>query len=308
MTDIILDNNKFIESIDNYALYSHILGFKPVINKSYKSPIRNDDNIPSFELYRSQYNENIILWKDFAVNIKPMLDVVDLVAVLYNCSKVEARLRIQNLDYPKLMEVSEIPENHTSIRVITRGFKETDYKFWNSFNINEEILNLYRVKAILCYWLYESQEYPKFTKQSYCYCIDNKVQIYSPFERREYKFRNNLTDKNIMGFTQLNLSERNLLIITKSYKDVMVLHSLGYESISPRGENILLPKQVIQWVSKYYDTVIVLFDNDGKESSSKYPFRRIYVPKESGEKDISDFIKKYGVEETKLLLNKLIEL
>ena len=87
----------------------------------------------------------------------------------------------------------------------------------------------------------------------------------------------------------------------------MCLRSFGYNAVAPRGENILLPQEHITVLSNSFETVIILFDNDGIHSADKYPFEQVFVPLESGTKDITDFCAKYGVEATRTLLKEMID-
>ena len=116
--------------------------------------------------------------------------------------------------------------------------------------------------------------------------------------------RNNYDNKIVMGFHQLKY-EQDTLIITKSKKDVMVLHEAGFESVAARSENVVIPTPFLNYFDTKYKRKIILFDNDGKEQSSIYWDNKIYIPLDSGCKDISDFSLKYGINAAKELINHL---
>ena len=99
-----------------------------------------------------------------------------------------------------------------------------------------------------------------------------------------------------------------MLIITKSMKDVLCLNSFGYEAIAARGENILLPKECIEYMKKRYNRILVLFDNDMKHKGDEYEFDKIYVPRLwDTDKDTSDFCNNHGKHETADMLRQITE-
>jgi hypothetical protein len=111
----------------------------------------------------------------------------------------------------------------------------------------------------------------------------------------------------VPGFLQLQYNAP-LLIITKSMKDVMVLRSLGYEAISPRGENIMLPPECIEYMKRKYRKILVLFDNDGKHKGDEYEFDKVFVPKLwPNDKDVSDFCYNHGAYETSDMLRSITQ-
>jgi DNA primase len=82
------------------------------------------------------------------------------------------------------------------------------------------------------------------------------------------------------------------------------------ESIAPDSENSMIAESVIIKLKTKYKKVIVLFDNDeaGIKSMLKYKERYDldYITLDF-EKDLSDTVKKYGVDFTRDVLLKLIK-
>jgi DNA primase len=82
------------------------------------------------------------------------------------------------------------------------------------------------------------------------------------------------------------------------------------ESIAPDSENSMIAESVIIKLKTKYKKVIVLFDNDeaGIKSMLKYKERYDldYINLDF-EKDLSDTVKKYGVDFTRDVLLKLIK-
>jgi hypothetical protein len=111
--------------------------------------------------------------------------------------------------------------------------------------------------------------------------------------------------EHVLGFQQLTYTS-DTLIITKSMKDVMCLRSFGYEAVSPRSENTPLPEQAIGYFNVKYKRKFILFDNDMKHRGDWYPYPQVYVPIESGSKDISDFTRDHGPQAASELLQTII--
>ena len=115
-----------------------------------------------------------------------------------------------------------------------------------------------------------------------------------------------LYNKNLVNFTKVPL------IITKSLKDVAVLYKMGYFAIAPQSESVDLGKTEIPKLSKGFNDIVIFYDNDDagiKYSdlmSTKFNYKKMHIPKEYGQKDISDYVKKYGIKAGNKLMNKLL--
>ena len=159
------------------------------------------------------------------------------------------------------------------------------------------------------YWLYPEQAFPRYPKGiGFAYQIFDKYQLYFPWQDKGKKFRTDWTDICVPGFAQLEYNSP-LLIITKSMKDVIVLRSLGYEAISPRGENRPSPAECVTLMKLRYEKILVLFDNDMKHKGDEYEFPKGYVPKVwENDKDVSDFCYNHGAQASAQMLQQITEL
>lgn len=317
--DFLMDESDILQRVDEYTLFCHYLGFEPDLGVKYHSPIRPDDNDPSFGIFRSRnFSNREFGWKDAGTG--KYGDVFKLVEELMkleysSCTRFQILERIKQdfglttkMENKPLRIVNYVPKPRETIdiRVKSRTFNSLDFQFWRQFNIDQPILERYKVKPISCYWSFESQQSPKFPRGlGYWYQIYPKSKLYFPNEVKEFKFRNDLTDKELEGFYQLKY-QSDTLIITKSYKDVMCLASFGYEAVAARSENTKITDAYLQYFEQRYSRILVLFDNDGKHKADEYHYDKIWVPKDSGEKDISDFCKRYSPAETATLLKHLI--
>jgi hypothetical protein len=312
---------EILERVDEYSLYCFYLEFEPIIGCKYNSKLRAGDDYPSFGVYeRTSVRRsggdfiNEYMWKDQALPGKNFGDIFDLVKIIYNLpSRFNAIWKVCadfNLggDYEAqktLAVVEPVYTPPTRIRIESRAFTTKDLEYWNKYNISQEILEAYSCTAIRCVWFNEFQEIPVMPQQAYAYRIHDRYQIYQPHASKALKFRNDWTELHIPGWFQLQGNE--LCINTKAFKDVMCLRSFGYDAISPRGENILLPSKAIEVLQRRFKRVVTLFDNDGKHSADSYPFDKIFIPLESKAKDITDYCAMYGREKTAELLKQLLD-
>ena len=308
--------SNILNRIDEYSLYCHYLGFDPDIRGTYSSPIREGDEKPSFSFYNARPGSDIeFMWKDGAVNKSGT--IVHLVMELYGIPYNEAlaqidvdfnlgltdgtykskRRELKRFDKPKAKGSAKIEIRRKS------GFTRVGLAYWEQFGINKETLIKYQVSEI--YMAVINGKYIRYNDLAFAYRVADKYKIYQP-KSTQFKFINNFDHRIVEGFFQLE-QKQDLLIITKSLKDVMTLHELGYEAISPKSESTVIPDPYFKWINERYKRVIVLFDNDMKHNGDLYPYRKVYIPLQSGCKDISDYVKKYGKKDAKHLVSQLIK-
>lgn len=316
MEDFLLGEEDVIQRVDEYTLYCHYLGYDPDPFTKYTSPIRTDDDNPSFGVFHAKRMPNReFAWKDQATG--DCGDIFTLVKMIYGYrSKTQAIARICsdfNLgpkieDHARIQRVIQEKKEPTEIRLVYRKTESYDLKWWMQYYIDQTTLSLYNVRPFSCYWTYPQQQVPKFPGKGigYDYRINVRHQLYFPLERKDFKFRNDLQPSiDLLGFEQLTYAT-GTLIITKSYKDIMCLRRFGYDSVSAQGEHSVITDEQRLYLESRFTKIYTLFDNDGKHAGDKYPYPLLQVPIESGEKDPTDFCKRYGPQATRELLSQLI--
>jgi len=311
-----------LERVDEYTLYCFYLGFQPLIGAKYHSPIRRalgqpDDDNPSFgikECTSRKFVTHDFIWVDSAIAKDGAGNIFKLVQLLFRYqTRREALLKVmadfkigghKDDSMPVMPPVEKIYAEPAFITITPRAFRRPDYDYWHKFNVDKRQLARYNVQAFSSYWLTESQTKPSFPKgPGYAYQIFDKYQLYFPEELKKFKFRNDWTEVCVPGYAQLKY-QSDLLVITKAYKDVMCLDAFGYESIAPRGENILVPELCMIKMRKKYKRIVILFDNDGKSKANEYPEEKVYVPE--GDKDPTDFCKHHGIKAAAEMLRSII--
>ena len=317
-----LSQKAILDRVSEYDLWMFYLGHC-TFNKAFKSPVRKD-NRPSAVLYVSSAGK--ILLKDFGT--KQVMDIFRYLEALgYTYKEVllkidaDFKLGFSNQVYDKKSRPvitnykPEFKRDMCNIMIKRAPWTESTYGYWKDYSISKSTLERFKVYSLECYWLvkngkteiYESKKNP-----IYCYDFgDQKYKIYKPLDHN-FRFMTNADNNILQGINQL-AQEDDLLIITKSLKDVMVLSELGYNAVAVQSENSLPERHVIDSLKLRFNVIKVLFDNDpaGIQGSEKicqvHDLQSIMIPKEYKTKDIAEFVKLHGEKQAKTLIKCLTE-
>lgn len=312
-----------LSKINQESILAHYLKIPIESKKLYRSPFRSDKN-PTCALYKAK--SGILYFHDFATN--DQYNCFTVVMKLYNCDFHKA-LDIIAQDFglikknftPSLMKIiPEIKQKELSIiQTEIKPFSEQELQWWNSFGITEKILKRFHVYSLKSLFLNGQLSNISIEKNPmYGYYGGKKDdidlwRIYFPM-KKNFRFLSNWDSKKIQGFKELP-KEGNLLIITKSMKDVMTLYSLGIPAIAPNSETLFVSDNVLNQLKSRFKNIIVFYDNDrpGKYNLAKirklYPeLNYFFIPNDYEAKDISDFYKKYGRNKTIEFVKKYLTL
>ncbi len=228
---------------------------------------------------------------------------------------------------PKLMEEGlkidkEFKEN-TLIQFTWKPWKEgigNPLSFWNLYEVTQKELekdNIYCVDRLFLnkVEILNPNNYPRFAKVE-SYLEDGVVRygtkIYSPTDPN-MKWINSIPLNIPFGMNDLPY-ESNMLIVTKSFKDRVVLKKLFSDVIATQNESLqALPKSTIDFLSTKYDRKIIIFDNDnvGVENSKKFNelgFDYFNIPEEERirfqVKDCADYVSTFGIDAMKDLFKR----
>ena len=309
----IITLDDILSKVTEYDIYSRYIGhFK--IGLIYNSPFRKDKN-PSFGIFYSKKSGRL-LFKDHGTG--ECGDVIKFVSLYtgitnYNdiLNRIVKDLNITNNTVLKISKEYKIP-TETVIGVVRQDWTDVDKQYWSQFGITIDTLKKFNVSSIkyyLCNGIVKAIY--KDTNPMYAYKVYNHFKIYRPLADKYTKWRNNLTEIDIQGYEQLPESS-NLLIITKSLKDVMCLYEMGYTAISPSSESTFIPDKVLKQLKKRFKRILICFDRDAsgcknmRKISLKTGLNGFLVHKKYKSKDISDAVKNNGFEEIKNWLNKTL--
>lgn len=236
-------------------------------------------------------------------------------------------------------KLETVKKKRDVIEIAIRNWNVQDYHYWNKFNIDQEILTKFYVYPIQVIWINRvSQPEPKYryNKIDPCYAYyfgkdDNstdKFQLYFPYRDKQDKThpRFIINYSGLRGVLQLTYDE-DVLVITKSYKDVMSISSIkpsflkGWKlaAISPNGESDIFTIEQINWFKSKYKYIISLYDFDkaGRKGALRlyndYGIEPMFFTNgkfktiDYGVKDFSEAVDKYGVWMVIDLINNIIE-
>lgn len=322
-----LSQTSILNRVSEYDLWRYYLG-EFSFNKAFKSPLREDKN-PSAVLFVAGAGK--ILFKDFGIN--SVLNIFSYLKAYYNLDYYQVLLMIDkdfnlgfrthtNKDYtlntkPVITNYKPEPvRDYVKILIKRKKYTKEELKYWEDYSITKETLDLYNVYSLKCFWINKHDTVYQYCNNAknfiFCYDFDNeKYKIYQPLNFN-YRFFTNTDSEILQGEKQLPKSG-DLLIITKALKDVMVLRELGFTAVAVQSENSFPSQEKIEELKLRFKSCIILFDNDkaglegAKLLGSRHDLKFMTIPREYKIKDIADFCKQQGKEQTKINLQLWIE-
>lgn len=322
--------DKVLNTIPEIDILNFYLGIKEVpcvIN----SPLRVDNN-PSFGL-RVVDNEKI-KYLDFATEEHG--GVISLFMNYFHLSYWDTLEKIYTdmgqgyekneslvLKYSSKNKLNY--SNNKELKCCTRGWKDYDLSYWESFGISLPWLkfgNVHPISHIILEDLNKKERYC-FVADKYAYVYvefkDNiqSLKIYQPFSTtHKWHSKHNCSVWDL--WQQLPDTGANL-IITSSRKDALCIwENTGIPSTGLQSETTNIKEQVINELKARFKNIYILYDNDfdkeknwgqlfGSKLAELYNLKQITIPDELGVKDSSDLCKKYGREFTRKTILKLIK-
>ena len=317
-TAITMSLKDLLEKITDYDIYSYYIGaFKP--GKLLNSPLRPDDKIPSFAIFPSKTGD--LLFKDHGTGIAGnALKFVKLYRGIQTREELERELLriVRRMNPNQTINTtthSKIVSSYmTDIGIVRQPFTTVDKQYWKQFHISIDTLKhfqVFSIKYFLCNSVVRGTY--KETSPMYAYKVYDKFKIYRPLASKYTKWRTNLTNRHVQGLAELPLEGGNLLIITKSLKDVMCLYEMGYHAIAASSETTFIPEDILQSLRSKWKHIVILYDRDrtgmsnARQYSKQYKFDAFFVHKKFKAKDISDAVKDNGFFVVKDWLTKTVE-
>ena len=310
-----------LSKINQESIMKFYTGNDVTSKKLVTSCLRNDNHV-TVGFYKSK--SDILYMHDFATN--EHLDCWNLVMKLYHVDYYEA-LKIIAQDF-NLIEssnkknkvipehVEPIKETETSrIQVQIKDFTNEELEWWSKFGITKKLLKKYKVFSIQYVFL---NGLLKFTSTSnnpiygYYFGKDKngieKWKIYFPM-RKEFRFLNNISKKILQGYHQLPKTG-DLLVITKSMKDVIAMYGFGITAVSPNSETLFIEGKKLEEFKQRFKHILVIYDNDRPGLHNMWLIRKkhpelnyFYMPWYLA-KDFTDSIKLVGVDNMKEYINE----
>lgn len=298
-----------MSKISEEEIYRHYMPYEFKLNVLTKNPFTTKDNKPSF-IIGTKYGKIT----HFAFNSNNKGDCINFVMQMFGLDYKDAINKIINdfsgniENLPKIIKPAiQHIKNYSIIQVITKPFTEQDLNFWKEYYQGLEDLkreNIFSVKKVFVdkerMLMYENN-----MTFGYFYPEIERWKIYSPYNKKEFKWRSNVPFDNIEHLDKIQNCKN--VFISKSKKDRMVLvKALGTENIiTTQGESpACFSNDTIQYLKEHSENQITVFDADktGKQNSmyltETYGFRHCNVPDfylEKGINDFADVCKNYGL-------------
>jgi hypothetical protein len=313
-----VDEGKLFSTITHYQAFCYYIDSEVKLGEAINSPLRQD-NIPSFALFKNKFSGEI-MYKDFATGdsggvIKFVMllkgvsyrEALHIIACDFNYVNESSDAKNKRLAYTKL-KTPKIRKVEIGIR--RRPWKTIDKEYWGQYGITRRTLEKFWVSPVQYLFFNDTLVRPEKHCYAYKEVKDGKVsfKILQPYG--DYKWINNANDSIHQGYRQLP-EKGELLIITKSLKDVMSLHDVAsIPAIGLQAESVSVKKSVMYEYKDRFDRVICLFDNDepgrrfSARFSSEFDIEEIFMPQDMG-KDFSDVVKNYGAEEALEVLTEI---
>lgn len=289
-----------LSKVTEYDIYARYIGqFK--IGFIYNSPFREDKN-PSFGIFRSRKSGKLLFKDHGNGECGDVIKFVELYTGLTNYNDILNRIvtDMSITNNTKLKSIKQYESKDTVIGVVRQDWTDVDKQYWSQFGITKETLIKFNVSSIK-YYLCDGvvKGIYKDENPMYAYKVYDHFKIYRPLADKYTKWRNNLAPYDIQGYEQLP-EKGDLLIITKSLKDVMCLYEMGYTAISPSSESTFISDKALNQLKRRFKCILICFDRDVsgiknmRKISLKTGLKGFLVHKKWKAKDISDAVKLNG--------------
>ena len=316
-TAITMSLKDLLDKLDDYDIYSYYVGqFK--IGKLFNSPLRSDDKNPSFAIFKGM-NGGLFFKDHGSGEGGNAIKFVKLYKNINTKDELERELlrivRKMNPNSGNAIRTYSysVDSGPTDIGIVRQPFTDVDKQYWKQFHISIDTLKKFQVfsiKYFLCNRVVRGTY--KETSPMYAYKIDDKFKIYRPLASKYTKWRTNLTNWNVQGLSEIPKEGGNLLIITKSLKDVMCLYEMGFNAIAASSETTFIPDDILQSLRSKWKHIVILYDRDktgileSRKYSRQYKLDAIFVHKKFKAKDVSDAVKNNSFADVKKWLTKTL--
>lgn len=191
------------------------------------------------------------------------------------------------------IQTIENTKKEVEITYSIKPYEKNETEYWADYGVSSDTLLKYGVYCV---------KTVKFGDNGWRSTKVNPIFVYTTNDPTKFKLYRPLsltskwlakTNKNVLwGLTQLPPNGK-LLVITKSLKDVMVLHEMGIPSICPNSESTHIHHNMLKELRKRFKYIVSFYDYDtaGISAAVKLNIPWMFLFKT---KDISDYIKIYG--------------
>ena len=323
---ISIPENVFTKEYILYALgeeviFERYLGFRPDNNKHYNTLRANDKNAGCYFYHDGRK------WRfcDPAMGFKE--DCFGIVSTRYGCNFTKACQIVANdfnlsstqgiVSRDREMGTrcfageSNIQKERKPAKIIchSRSFSVNDLNYWKQFNVDASLLERYDVRSVHSYFIFGKNDCYHRVKDfdlCYSYHVNGFIKVYRPYDEY-YKWFGNLPKRYYQGYAQLPQTA-DLLVITKSLKDVMALASINIAAIAPASESSIISDNACGIFRERFGRIVSLYDFDfagvsgAQRMKRKFGIKPLFLTngrfgsKDYKAKDFSDLVKRHGMQ------------
>jgi 5S rRNA maturation endonuclease (ribonuclease M5) len=308
-----MKKSELLKHVSDYEIFNKYIGKEISLGEMISSPLPNrKDNNPSFNIFRHYKGE--LIFKDYAYGTG---DCIKFVSLMHDLKRRDLAIDMIindfdiNVDRKPYRPIIE-ERKKTLIDFREQPFTLQEALYWYSYGIDNQTLKKFDVHSVEKFRVNNSKWF--YSKgMCFSYVFENGTKIYKPYDNEGYKWITNCNG-GFQGWNQLPIAG-NIVVITKSLKDVMVLDKHNISAIAPHGESMKISDEDIDMLKRRFRKIYVLYDIDeaGYKASeyicNKYNLKRIFInnnyciyKNKNENKDISDYRQKYGEKRTEELL------
>lgn len=334
-----LTKDYILQYLTQEQIFERYLGIPVEFNTQLCNPLRRDKN-PTCTF---KWSGHKLRFKDWAGYFWG--DCFDLVAFIYGLNPSQSEHFIEvltiiakdfrlgeyssgipspvNRNYANHFITGKTVESKKVITIKKRNWNSEDAKYWTQYGIYKAALDYFNVYPCNAVWINDNLIYEySYKDPAYAYYfgkdkdnIDN-ITVYYP-NRDKYRFIMN--HNKIAGLNRIKPAE--ILIITKSYKDIISLNCVSkpkfsIEVIAPPSETYTIPKDIFYSLWGDYNYIVSLMDFDFAGRNMAWKLKSLYnIPalfltngavntRNYGAKDFTEYVKNNGVEKALTLVEE----
>lgn len=320
-----ITKEKLLEKVTQYQIFKYYCK-NFIENKLFSSEFRSDTT-PSCKIYNNNgkliYHDNgsgetydcfAYVQAKYKAQFKMDLYFNEVLRIIANdfgvIKTINNKKIIPSLNYIGKADTFKGIRTKYSLKKKKREWNRTD-TYWRDYNLNEELLDFYRVEPLDYYWRVNTNGYldlaydyknnifdPAYSYEE----INGYRKILRPYASKQNKWDSCMPKQIIEGYNQLE-NTGEYCIITSSRKDTMVWRSFGFNACNPGSETIFLTENCLLLLKNRFKHIVINYDNDEqgiksmKSYSDGFALPVFIIPKLSASiKDISDLVYFKGVD------------
>lgn len=303
--------------INQEDVYMKYFGFCE-LHKKFCNPLRGDSKADC----TFYWHNGILFFNDIAKKkaYTCVTIVMDIERLAYNKALEEIyNVFLKGNSISNIIKIQRLKNKVPSdIKCTIQPFTNIDIEYLKSFGITKEFTKKAKWFSIKHYFINGVLMY-SYTNNNPCigYYFKGKWKLYF-YKNKDWRFLSNTTKNDIQGLDLLP-EKGDLLIITKSFKDIGSLYEYSIPAIAPQAESVLIQEDIILNLKLRFKFIYSLMDYDNTGIHLAWTMKKLYGIKPLffteglwkrkkgylGAKDFSDYRKLYGYDKTLGLIEKL---